>query len=363
MFYNKFSRKKLTMIEVIKLFGLSLGALALLLVLRNYRKIIQLYNELGASDISYVRLKATLKVEHCLIEMSYLYGFSLKTKIPLTGYLSLEKKFLGKGVNTFFDDPYWAKVILENSRLSSLFGHKAKFPHLSSVEILGDKLKLTFSSRKIDPTLKDELKRAIARLPEVVKSLEGLPSSKIGLKKERIRNWLLYYLPLGVFIILSAVGLYWLSLGYDHALCKDGLLILGFKVLTPIFLIHFLTTCLILGKNVNLKKHLFILLVLYFAGYYLIPLTVLEPFNARFDQSKPKRIETTIKSKYISYSKYNRGSYLVLDNLPCPFRVSEKLYNRAKIGDKMVLYVKDGALGLPWAYRYWMVEDGKDFKE
>ena len=339
--------------ESFKFIGLLLVLIFLVLIYKQYKKLIQIYKEIGAEMFFYFPPKALLKLGSQKIEISYLYGLVIRTKVSLNGYLSLEKKWLGKSFNTFFDDPSWAKIVLDSSKLILLIKPEAQLPHLSSVEILGNTLKIAFYHRKIDQAFKEEIKRAIELLPEVVKSFEGLPSSKIGIVKERLRNWLFYYLPLSIFLIFTAVGIYWRVLGYGDVLCRDDLFKLGFKLLIPIYLLHLLATYFILGRHFHLRKNLLILIILYFAGYYLIPFVVLEPFNARFDRSEAKRIETIVKGKYVLYGKMG-GFFLKLSDLNCPFRVSERLYKKAKIGDKMVFYVKEGVFGLPWAYRFWI---------
>jgi hypothetical protein len=185
---------------------------------------------------------------------------------------------------------------------------------------------------------------------EVIQSLEGLPSSALGVQKHKLRNWVLYYIPLGIFLLLCALGFYWMEQGYSDALCEDELYILGFKILTPVFLAHFVLSVLILGKHFHMKAYLLPLFIGYFAGYYLVPLTILEPFNAKFDRSSPKRIEAKIIDKY---HLYKRGFRLKLDYAEsCSLRVSERFYRKVDVGDTVVLYVKEGAFGVRWAYKY-----------
>jgi hypothetical protein len=125
---------------------------------------------------------------------------------------------------------------------------------------------------------------------------------------------------------------------------------LGFKILTPVFLAHFVLSVLILGKHFHLKAYLLPLFIGYFAGSYLVPLTILEPFNAKFDRSSPTRIEAKIIDKY---HLYKRGFRLELDYAEsCSLRVSESFYRKVDVGDRLVLYVKEGAFGVRWAYKY-----------
>ncbi|WP_333784637.1 hypothetical protein [Thermocrinis sp.] len=278
------------------------------------------------------------------------YFLTISTPISIDGFLSIEKGLLSKEFKTFYDDENWAKMVLENSKIK-LLTERGELPNLFSVKISGRTLKLSLNAKRIDEGLEDEVKRAIELLLDVIPSLESLPSSSVGSEKERLRNWILYYTPAGIFIPLSALGIYWMIKGYRGALCEDELFLLGFKVLTPLFLAHLFLAILLLGKHLHLRAHLLSLLILYFAGYYLTPLVVLEPFNARFDNSEPKVIETKILEKY---SAHRGGFRVVLELTGCSFRVSERFYNRAKVGDVLVLQVKDGAFGIKWAYRYYL---------
>jgi len=126
---------------------------------------------------------------------------------------------------------------------------------------------------------------------------------------------------------------------------------LGFKILTPVFLAHFVLSVLILGKHFHPKAYLLPLFIGYYSAvYYLAPLTILEPFNAKFDRSSPTRIEAKIIDKY----HLDSGSFrLKLDYAEsCSLRVSESFYRKVDVGDTLVLYVKEGAFGVKWAYKY-----------
>jgi hypothetical protein len=70
----------------------------------------------------------------------------------------------------------------------------------------------------------------------------------------------------------------------------------------------------------------------------------------QFDRSSPTRIEAKIVDKY----RLNRGGFrLKLDYAEsCSLRVSERFYRRVDVGDTLVLYVKEGAFGVKWAYKY-----------
>jgi hypothetical protein len=110
------------------------------------------------------------------------------------------------------------------------------------------------------------------------------------------------------------------------------------------------SSLLILGKHFHLKAYLLPLFIVYFAGYYFIPLTILEPFKAKFDSSSPTRIEAKIIDKY---HLHKRGFRLELDYAEsCSLRVSGSFYRKVDVGDTLVLYVKEGAFGVKWAYKY-----------
>jgi len=306
---------------------------------------------LGAKIISYIPPRAFLSLGDRKFQISAWTkrGITISTNLPINGYLSIERKLLGGGFDVFYDDEEWADRVLTHSKLLTLIEEK-KVPNLYSFKIEGNTLKVEIYTRKIDSKTTEDVKRAIEFMIEVIPSLEGLPSSALGVQKHKLRNWVLYYIPLGIFLLLSALGFYWMEQGYSDALCEDELYILGFKILTPIFLAHFVLSVLILGKHFHLKAYLLPLLIGYFAGYYLVPLTILDPFNAKFDRSSPTRIEAKIIDKY---HLYKRGFRLKLDYAEsCSLRVSESFYKRVDVGDTLVLYVKEGAFGVRWAYKY-----------
>jgi hypothetical protein len=304
---------------------------------------------LGAKIISYIPPKAILSLGDRKFQISAWKYITISTNLSINGYLSIEKKFLGEGFDVFYDDDEWADRVLKHSKLLALI-EEERVPNLSSFEIEGNTLKVSISIRKIDSKTTEDVKRAIEFMLEVIPSLEGLPSSALGVQKHKLRNWVLFYIPFGIFLLLSALGFYWREQGYYKALCEDELYILGFKILTPIFLAHFVLSVLILGKHFHLKAYLLPLFIGYFAGSYLVPLTILEPFNAKFDRSSPTRIEAKIIDKY---HLYRRGFRLKLDYAEsCSLRVSESFYRKVDVGDTLVLYVKEGAFGVRWAYKY-----------
>jgi len=304
---------------------------------------------LGAKIISYIPLRALLSLGDRKFQISAWKYITISTSLPINGYLSIERKLLGRSFDVFYDDEKWADRVLKHSKLLTLIEEK-RVPNLSSFKIEGNNLKVEIYTRKIDSKIAEDVKKAIEFMLEVIPSLEGLPSSALGVQKHKLRNWVLYYIPLGIFLLLSALGFYWMEQGYSGALCEDELYILGFKILTPVFLAHFVLSVLILRKHFHLKAYLLPLFIGYFAGYYLVPLTILDPFNAKFDRSSPTRIEAKIIDKY---HLYKRGFRLKLDYAEsCSLRVSESYYKRVDVGDTLVLYVKEGALGLRWAYKY-----------
>jgi hypothetical protein len=306
---------------------------------------------LGAKIISYIPLRALLSLGNRKFQISVWRNdyITISTNLSINGYLSIERKLLGGGFDVFYDDEEWADRVLKHSKLLTLIEEK-RVPNLSSFEIEGNTLKVVVYTRKIDSKTTEDVKKAIEFMLEVIPSLEGLPSSALGVQKHKLRNWVLYYIPFGIFLLLSALGFYWMEQGYSDALCEDELYILGFKILTPVFLAHFVLSVLILGKHFHLKAHLLPLFIGYFAGYYLVPLTILEPFNAKFDRSSPTRIEAKIMDKY---HLYKRGFRLKLDYAEsCSLRVSERFYRKVDVGDTLVLYVKEGAFGVRWAYKY-----------
>jgi len=327
------------------------------LIVGAYRNVIGFYRSLGAKIISYIPQRALLSLGDREFQISAGKYTTISTNLPINGYLSIERKLLGSGFDVFYDDKEWADRVLTHSKLLTLIEEK-KVPKLSSFKIEGNTLKVEICTGKIDSKTTEDVKKAIEFMLEVIPSLEGLPSSAIGVQKHRLRNWVLFYIPLGIFLLLSALGFYWREQGYSDALCEGELYILGFKILTPIFLAHFVLSVLILGKHFHLKAHsipLFLrylgpLFLGYLGGYYLIPLTILDSFNAKFDRSSPTRIEAKIIDKY----RLNKGGFrLKLDYAEgCSLRVSESFYKRVDVGDTVVLYVKEGAFGVKWAYKY-----------
>ncbi len=304
---------------------------------------------MGAKIISYIPPKAILSLGDRKFQISAWKYITISTNLPINGYLSIERQFLGGGFDVFYDDEEWADRVLKHSKLLTLIEEK-KVPKLSSFEIEGNTLKVRIYTRKIDSKTTEDIKRAIEFMLEVIPSLEGLPSSALGVQKHKLRKWLLYYIPFGIFLLLSALGFYWREQGYYKALCEGELFILGLKILTPVFLAHFVLSVLILGKHFHMKANLLPLFIGYFAGSYLVPLAILDPFNAKFDRSSPTRIEAKIIDKY---HLYRGGFRLKLDYAEsCPLRVSESFYKRVDVGDTLVLYVKEGAFGVRWVYKY-----------
>ncbi len=338
--------------DLLKLLVAILLSYQILIIFRHFKKIKGLYESLGAEVKSYIMLKASFNVKGKKFNISSFKRYlTISTPSPVSGYLSIRKEF-GRGFNIYYDDEDWANLVLKTSKLKSLIDIE-KLPRLSCVEINGNIIKLEFFKRKIDEELKENIKTAIELLIDVIPSLEGLPASPVGVEKNKLRNQVLYYIPLGIFLFLGTLGIYWKVNGYGDPLCEDDIFVLGFKVLTPIFIAHFLLVILLLGKHIHLKANILPLLIIYFAGYYLIPQIILAPFNARFDSSQPVQVETKVIKKYHAY----RGGFrVVLENTGCSFRVSERLYKRVVVGNTMVLYIKDGAFGVRWAYRYWLKE-------
>ena len=307
---------------------------------------------MDAKIISYIPPRAILSLGDRKFQISVWRNdhLTISTNLSINGYLSIERKLLGGGFNVFYDDKEWADRVLKHSKLLALI-EEERVPNLSSFKIEGNTLKVSISTGgKMDSKTTEDVKRAIEFILEVIPSLEGLLSSALGMQKHKLRNWVLFYIPLGIFLLLSALGFYWMEQGYSGALCEDELYILGFKILTPIFLAHFVLSVLILGKHFHLKAYLLPLFIGYFAGSYLVPLTILEPFNAKFDRSSPTRIEAKIIDKY---HLYKRGFRLKLEYAEsCSLRVSESFYRKVDVGDTLVLYVKEGAFGVRWAYKY-----------
>ena len=345
--------------DFFKLLAVLILAFVSFIIVRTYRNVIGLYRSLGAKIIFSILPRAILSLGDRKFQISaWNRGvITISTNLPINGYLSIERKLFGSGFDVFYDDEEWADRVLKHSKLLTLIEEK-RVPNLSSFKIEGNTLKVGVYARKIDSKTTEDIKRAIEFMLEVIPSLEGLPSSAIGVQKHRLRNWLLYYIPLGIFLLLFALGLYWVGQGYSGALCEYELYISGFKILTPIFLAHFVLSLLILGKHFHLKAHsipLFLrylgpLFLGYLGGYYLIPLTILDSFNAKFDRSSPTRIETKIIDKY---HLHKRGFRLKLDYAEsCSLRVSESFYRKVDVGDTLVLYVKEGAFGVRWAYKY-----------
>lgn len=323
-----------------------------ILLFIQFKKIKDLCESIGAKIKSYIPFKAFINLDGREFNINIYGGYvNVCTFSPVNGYISIKKK-LSKGFNIYYDDKEWADLILKKSNLKSII-ETEKFSRFFCIEINGKDIKIEFFNRKIDEEFKENIKKAIELLLEIISSLEGLPSSLIGVEKNRLRNLIIYYIPLGIFVFLFVLGIYWQVKGYGKPLCEDEIFVLGFKILTPIFIFHFLLTFLLLGKNMHFKRHILAILIIYFAGYGLIPQTAIVAFNARFDSSQPIKIETKIKSKY---SAYRGGFRLILENTGCSFRVSEKLYKKAKVGDILVLYVKNGAFDVKWAYKYWIKE-------
>jgi hypothetical protein len=333
-----------------KLLAVLILAFVSFLLVRAYRNVIGLYRSLGAKIISYIPPKALLNLGNRKFQISAWQYTTISTNLPINGYLSIKRKLLGDGFDIFYDDKEWADRVLKHSKLLTLIEEK-RVPNLSSFKIEGNTLKVGVYARKIDSKTTEDVKKAIEFMLEVIPSLEGLPSSALGVQKHKPRNWLLFHVPLGIFLLLSALGFYWREQGYSDALCKDELYILGFKILTPVFLAHFVLSVLILGRHFHPKAYLLPLFIGYYSAvYYLAPLTILEPFNAKFDRSSPTRIEAKIIDKYHLDSG---GFRLKLDYAEsCSLRVSESFYRKVDVGDTVVLYVKEGAFGVRWAYKY-----------
>jgi hypothetical protein len=335
--------------DFFKLLGVLILALVSFLIVRAYRNVIGLYRSLGAKIISYIPPKAILSFGDRKFQIFAWEYITISTSLPINGYLSIERKLLGKGFDVFYDDEEWADRVLKHSKLLTLIEEK-RVANFSSFKIEGNNLKVIIYTRKIDSKTTEDVKKAIEFMLEVIPSLEGLPSSALGVQKHRLRNWVLFYIPLGIFLLLSALGFYWRKQGYSRALCEGEIYILGFKILTPVFIAHFVLSLLILGKHFHLKAYLLPLFIVYFAGYYLVPLAILDPFNAKLDRSSPTRIEAKIIDKY---HLYRGGFRLKLDYAEsCSLRVSESFYKRVDVGDTLVLYVKEGAFGVKWAYKY-----------
>jgi hypothetical protein len=331
--------------DFLKIIGILLVISVLFWAYLGYKKSLEFLRILGGKIEGFFPLRSSLQKDDKKYFLKWGYKgleLILSSKSPVMGYLTVG--FRRDKVSTSYDDEKWAKTILRSSKLLKL--KEAGLGRLLAVNIRGGKIEFVFSSRKKDEELIKEVNIAFELIGEVIDSLKNLPSSSVGLAKENMRKWLIYS-PVGVVLGLACFGLF---SGYGgDALCENDLFMLGFRVLTPVFLVHFLLTLFILGKHLHPKSNVPILLVLYFAGYYLVPLTILDPFNAMLDRSEPVKVETRVVDKYWLY----RGGFrLKYEGLKCSHRVSEWRYKKVNIGDRITLYLKSGYFGVRWVYTY-----------
>jgi hypothetical protein len=327
--------------DLLKILGVLFVVFVFFLAYLGYKKSLQFFRILGCRMEKFLPLKDDKK---------YFLKFGYKgreliviSQSPVMGYLTIE--FRRNRVSTTYDDERWAKTVLNSSKLFKL--KEIGLKRLIGVHIIGEKIEFVFDARKKNDEFVKEVKDALEFFGEVIDSLKGLPGSSVGLGKEKIRKWLIYYIPVGIFALLSCIGLF---SGYGgDSLCEDELFVLGFRVLTPLFLFHFLLTVLLLGKPLHPRRNIPVLFVLYFGGYYLIPRTILDPFNAILDNSEPVQLETRVVDKYPTYGE---GFHLKLEGITCSHRVSEGLYKEVDTGDPITLFIKRGAFGVRWVYRY-----------
>jgi hypothetical protein len=351
------------------LIGIFILLIISFLVYLGYKQMIDFLKSLGAKIERLLPLKASLYKGQNIYYLEFSpYGLKITTNLKVNGYLKITKKFLSSGFDIYYDDKNWADNILNNCKILKLTESNLK--RLISIEIIGNKIQIILNTKNpksfksISEDLLEEAKIALEILQEVVDSINNLtntfPSnSSISLSKENLRKWLIYYIPIGSFIIISLTTL---VLGYwgTDTLCKDDLLINSFKILSIIFLFYLILVITILRKHLQAKINIPILLILYFGGYTLAPFTIIEPLNKMLDKSKPIKIQTTIIDKYTNDGFYLEFSdfkcnhkipFFKKQNSYCSYNTSENIYIKLNRGDTVILYIKKGAFNIKWVYK------------
>lgn len=344
------------------LIGIFILLIISFLVYLGYKQMIDFLKSLGAKIERLLPLKASLYKGQNIYYLEFSpYGLKITTNLKVNGYLKITKKFLSSGFDIYYDDKNWADNILNNSKILKLTESNLK--RFIDIEIIGNKIQIILNTKNptsfksISEDLLEEAKIALEILQEVVDSINNLtntfPSnSSISLSKKNLRKWLIYYIPIGSFIIISLTTL---VLGYwgTDTLCKDELFINSFKILSIIFLFYLILVITILRKHLQAKINIPILLILYFGGYMLAPFTIIEPLNKMLDKSEPIKIQTTIIDKYTSKGFYLEFSdfkcnhqFFKKQNSYCSYKTSENIYIKLNREDTVTLYLKKGAFNI-----------------
>lgn len=293
-----------------------------------------------------------------------LYTLKASVELDVAGYLklwrgnildrTLLRKQYSDNIFVEYEDKDWAEQILNREDFKNWVIELFSLPGVNFLEIKDKTLTLAWHlggmSRFKKVVKKEDVLSALKILVGISQRINSMPSAKVY--KEDLRNWLTLKLPVLTTLLLIAIGLAGGFYRYNP-LCDHEILLVGFKVLTPIIILYtalvlFLVGASTLGQRVILKT-LFVCLVC----TPFISLFFFMWLNGRFDSSEPETIRDTITRKYYLI----RGGHRILlselhksrwcDSLS----VSEGFYMKAEVGDKVEYVIKKGFLGVPWLYR------------
>ncbi len=339
---------------------------------RHRRELFEFYSSLGARYMGNRWLifpLAELELDGVRVKI-YTEGgqgfYALKASVELNpvGYLKLwqgnildrtlfRKPYL-ENIFVEYEDKDWAEKILNREDFKNWVIELFSLPALNSFEIKNKRLTLSWHlggmSRFKKVVKKEDVLSALKILVDISQRINSMPSAKVY--KEDLRNWLTLKLPVLTTLFLITVGFAGGFYRYKP-LCDHEILLVGFKVLTPIIILYtalvlFLVGAPTLGQRVILKTLFVCLVCTPFIGLFFFTW-----LNGHFDSSEPETIKDTITSKYYLI----RGGHRILlaelhKNRWCDsLSVSEGFYIKAKVGDKVEYAVKKGFLGVPWLYR------------
>ncbi len=340
--------------------------------IRHKKELLEFYSSLGARHVGYKWLffpLAELDVKGKRVKLYTeggrgSYALKVSLEIETFGYLKLWRGgFLDKltlrkpyldNIFVEYEEKEWAERLLNMEEFKSTIKRLFELPGLTFISIDGRNLTLGWHlggiSRFKKVANKEVILEAIRMMVELSPTLNTIAPSKQY--KENLRSWLTLKLPILITVILSTIGIVGGFYRYDP-LCTYQILLVGFKILTPINLLYTVLVLLLVGGPTLDQRVFFKTLFVCFVCTPLISLFFLLWVNGRFDRSEPEhRTDTIVKKYHLIRGGYRIALLELHKNRWCgSFKVSEGFYIKAEVGSKVEYAVKKGFLGVPWLYR------------
>lgn len=286
---------------------------------------------------------------------------NLKTKINLTGFLTLRKKdFLDKltrqpsyqGLAVEYEDKEWFERLTSHQTFKELLQKLLEEASIDRLEIRKNTLTIGWNIRRSPFEIgTDKVHQALNLLKDTAFVLSTFPNS--WHYKEDLRNLLLFKLPILLTLIAFLVGIAGEFYQY-MPLCPLELVFFGYKLFTPFVIVYLGFLCFYAGGYGLYQRILGSGFLVFLVCILFISLFFLSYINGRFDNSLPQIKRDRVEAKYYRI----RGGYrLILSNLNkerklCDsLKVSKSFYHQVEIGDYIEYETKSGFLGIEWLYK------------